>query len=266
VYDGEVRAAAKTTGPKGTHIIIDHGNIKGKNVYSHYYHLSSLNVSLNQSVKGGARIGTSGATGSGITGAHLHVAIAEGGMHSFVNPGKYLTATGGAGKYANSGKSVPDASGGGKSVSVNDSVRNDASGTSGPSASSADPQAAKDYVSGLMAAAKPTSEAQNAINLLTQLSSGSTSGIMAAISSMRSGFGLSLNPSATYASTYGVSKNPTAGSATAAALVGKSTSAGNNITINVNVPDTSPTEAQKFAMLVKQFLEDNTLKTNTMKA
>jgi hypothetical protein len=44
------------------------------------------------------------------------------------------------------------------------------------------------------------------------------------------------------------------------------TSTPNNVTINVQVPDTSPSEAQKFAMLVKQFLEDNTLQTNTMKA
>lgn len=266
VYDGEVRAAAKTTGPKGTHIIIDHGNIKGKNVYSHYYHLSELLVSPGQSVKGGDRIGTSGATGAGITGPHLHVAIAEGGMHSFVNPGKYLKATGGSGAYARTGKKVPDASGGGNSISAAQSIRNDPSGSSGIGSLPTDAASANTYVSGLMSAAKPGADAQGAINLLTQLSSGNTSTIMAAVRGMSSGFGVSLNPSATYANTYGISKNSTAGAATAAALVGKSTGTGNTVNITVQVPDTSPTEAEKFARLVKQFLEDNTLQTNTMKA
>lgn len=269
VFDGEVRAASKTSGPKGTHIIIDHGNIKGKNVYSHYYHLSELLVSPNQSVKGGDRIGTTGGTGAGITGPHLHVAIAEGGMHSFVNPGKYLTATGGSGAYARTGKKVPDASGGGNSVSAAQSVRNNPSGTSGASSSGmpADTASAGTYVSGLMSnASSLQAGAQSSIDLLTQLSSGNTSSILAAISSMSSGFGVSLNPSATYASTYGISRNSGVGASTAAGLVGKSTGTGNNVTINVNVPDTSPTEAQKFAMLVKQFLEDNTLQTNTMRA
>lgn len=261
VYDGQVKAAAKTTGAKGTYIIIDHGNIKGKNVYSHYYHLSELSVSPGQSVSRGDRIGTSGATGSGITGPHLHVAISEGGMFNFVNPGKYLTATGGSGIYADTGKKVPAASGAAQSVSVKDSVQN--STTSAAVTPTEDQKAAaKTAVASMMSGAP---QAQGAIGLLTKLYSGNTSDMLSAIGSMASGMGFSLNPSATYANTYGISKNPSAGASTAAANVGK-TSTPNNVTINVQVPDTSPSEAQKFAMLVKQFLEDNTLQTNTMKA
>jgi hypothetical protein len=184
-------------------------------------------------------------------------------MHSFVNPGKYLKATGGSGAYARTGKKVPDASGGGNSVSAAQSVRNDPSGAG---SLPTDAASANTYVSGLMAAAKPGADAQGAINLLTQLSSGNTSTIMAAVRGMSSGFGVSLNPSATYANTYGISKNSSVGAATAASLVGKSTGTGNTVNITVQVPDTSPTEAEKFARLVKQFLEDNTLQTNTMKA
>jgi murein DD-endopeptidase MepM/ murein hydrolase activator NlpD len=262
VYDGQVVQAAPDKGAKGTHIIIDHGNIKGKNVYSHYYHLSQMSVSRGQSVSRGSKIGTSGATGSGITGPHLHVAIAEGGMFNFVNPGKYLTATGGAGVYARTGKNVPAASGGAQSVSVKESVQN--STTSAAVTSTSDQKAAaKAEVASMMSGAP---QAQGAIGLLTKLYSGNKSDIVSAIGSMASGMGFSLNPSATYANTYGVSRlSPSVGSSTAAANVGR-TSTPNNVTINVQVPDTSPSEAQKFAMLVKQFLEDNTLQTNTMKA
>jgi murein DD-endopeptidase MepM/ murein hydrolase activator NlpD len=274
VYDGQVVEAQESKGAKGTYIIIDHGNIKGKNVYSHYYHLSSILVSLNQTVARGSKIAMSGNTGSGTTGPHLHVAIAEDSKHNFVNPGKYLTATGGAGIYAKTNKKVPNASGAGQSVSVKDSVQSNIqnnvqnTGTSSGAVTVTSDQkaAAKAEVASMMAGAQPNSQAQGAIGLLTKLYSGNTSDIVSAIGSMASGMGFSLNPSATYANTYGVSRlSSSVGASTAAANVGR-TSTPNNVTINVQVPDTSPSEAQKFAMLVKQFLEDNTLQTNTMKA
>ena len=204
-----------------------------------YGHLSQINVEENQPVKKGDIIGLSGDTGNS-TGPHLHLKI---------------TKSTGLNNYNDNAAVDP------KTVSVAQLVGNGLSSTAAPTNS------ASNSMSSIMAAAQaPGSSAQNAISLLTKLSSGNASDIMSAVGSMANGLGFSLNPSATYANTYGISKNSSAGAATAIGATTSTSNTPNNVTINVQVPDTSPSEAQKFAMLVKQFLEDNTLQSNTMKA
>ena len=70
----------------GNAVVIDHGN----GVYSHYAHLNSTAVSVNQYVDAGTVIGYMGSTGNS-TGVHLHFAIANnsygGGGRIDNNPG-----------------------------------------------------------------------------------------------------------------------------------------------------------------------------------
>lgn len=73
-------------GYKGTYgklIIVNHGN----GIETAYAHLSSINVSVGQSVTQGDVIGKMGSTGRS-TGSHLHFEIRMGG--STVNPSKYI--------------------------------------------------------------------------------------------------------------------------------------------------------------------------------
>ena len=82
-----------TQGGYGYTVIIDHGKINGKSVYSWYSHLSKFVVNDYQNVSQGFVIaksgGQKGMIGSGkSTGPHLHFAIQENG--TFVNPENYI--------------------------------------------------------------------------------------------------------------------------------------------------------------------------------
>lgn len=86
--NGTVKAAANgkvvalstsAKGANGRYIIIKH-TISGKTVYSFYAHLSSVNVSLNQTVSVGTKIGVAGGSGYGRNNyykTHLHFAIVD---------------------------------------------------------------------------------------------------------------------------------------------------------------------------------------------
>lgn len=74
----------------GYQVVIKHGDGK----YSQYAHQSSLNVSVGQKVKGGDRIGYSGATGN-VSGPHLHFEIRTGPEYgSDIDPLAYLRGHG----------------------------------------------------------------------------------------------------------------------------------------------------------------------------
>ena len=74
----------------GNHIIITH-SINGKTFTTLYAHLSSMSVSVGQSVSAGQQIGRMGSSGNS-TGAHLHFEIYEGYFNygSAINPRRYL--------------------------------------------------------------------------------------------------------------------------------------------------------------------------------
>ncbi len=74
-----VAASSSNSGANGRYIIIQH-TISGKTVYSFYAHLSSMNVSVGQTVEKGTKIGVAGGSGYGSNsyyGAHLHFAIVD---------------------------------------------------------------------------------------------------------------------------------------------------------------------------------------------
>ena len=116
------------TGGMGKYIIISHGKVDGKEVWTTYMHLSAIAKSSG-AVGRGERIATSGETGKGLTGAHLHLSVAEGSKGNRVNPGGYVTGIGGAGTYANTGTKMPDASGSAQSTTADAS--NSAAQTAG---------------------------------------------------------------------------------------------------------------------------------------
>ena len=65
---------AGVNGGYGNCVIIDHGYVNGDNYYTLYGHLSSIGVSVGQSVSQGEYIGAVGSTGVS-TGPHLHFEI-----------------------------------------------------------------------------------------------------------------------------------------------------------------------------------------------
>ncbi len=82
--------SAGWAGSYGNEVIIKHADGK----YSQYGHLSSLAVSVGQSVTAGQRIGLAGSTGNS-TGPHLHFEIRTGPSYgSDVNPVSYLRSKG----------------------------------------------------------------------------------------------------------------------------------------------------------------------------
>lgn len=74
-------------GGYGKVVMINHGNINGKNVVTLYGHLSSTTVGKGAKVRKGQTVGKVGSTGYA-TGPHLHFETRENGKT--VNPSKYL--------------------------------------------------------------------------------------------------------------------------------------------------------------------------------
>ena len=86
IADGKIIATGKASG-YGYWVLVDHGNINGKNVTSEYGHILDWTVQTGQIVKQGDVIAKSGNTGTS-NGPHLHITIRENGTH--VDPKKYL--------------------------------------------------------------------------------------------------------------------------------------------------------------------------------
>ena len=77
-------------GAYGNQVVIRHSD----GTYSQYGHLSKLSVSAGQDVKGGQKIGLSGATGN-VSGPHLHFEIRNGPEYgSDIDPASYLRKRG----------------------------------------------------------------------------------------------------------------------------------------------------------------------------
>ncbi|MBR0208062.1 MAG: peptidoglycan DD-metalloendopeptidase family protein [Oscillospiraceae bacterium] len=67
---------AGPTGGYGNCVLIDHGSIDGEHYYTLYGHLSSISVSIGQTVLKGEHIGAAGSSGV-CTGPHLHFEIRD---------------------------------------------------------------------------------------------------------------------------------------------------------------------------------------------
>lgn len=212
-----------------------------------YAHLSEVAgwVVPGASVAKGQVIGKSGMSG-GAYGAHLHLEVSK---------AKSFSDKSGSSAVDPAGVTVSQLVGGGQ---LGTAV---AGGTTGTAAASSSSSSAAGIMGNVLDNLKPTGAAASAISNLTKLSSGNAGDIMSAIQSMSSGVGLSLSASGSPAAL-----SNTVGTSTAAALVGQSSkSTGNTFNFNISVPSVTETEAMKFAKLVQQYLDDNTLKTNTVR-
>jgi len=78
---------AKVNGGYGNQVLLDHGIMSGKVVYTNYDHLSSFAVRAGQNVKRGDLVGYSGSTGNS-TACHLHFEVRLNGVAH--NPMDYL--------------------------------------------------------------------------------------------------------------------------------------------------------------------------------
>lgn len=208
-----------------------------------YAHLSEVLVKPGDAVTKGQVIGKSGMSG-GAYGAHLHLQVfkaksfSDKSEASSVDPSSLSVAQLVAGSNL----------GGSTLVDGSNAASGSSSGVVG-------------IIGGVLDSLKPSGAAAAAIANLTKLSSGNSSDILSAIQSMGSGIGLSLSSPSTTAPL-----DSSVGSSTAAALVGTgASSSGNTFNFNISVPSVTETEAMKFAKLVQQYLDDNTLKTNTVR-
>jgi hypothetical protein len=103
------------------------------------------------------------------------------------------------------------------------------------------------------------------VKLLQGLYSGDTTSILNSIKQM------GINMGMTAGSFDGYMKNPLAGTnyvdggygTAGTGLGGKPNTTNNNVNIVVQVPDVTSADAVKFAQLVKQYLDDNSLMYNT---
>ncbi len=74
----------------GNYVVIDHGNLNGTNYKTYYAHMSTVSVSVGQTVKQGTVIGGIGNSGNtwGRTGTHLHFEFRV--NNRAVNPNRYV--------------------------------------------------------------------------------------------------------------------------------------------------------------------------------
>jgi murein DD-endopeptidase MepM/ murein hydrolase activator NlpD len=160
-------------------------------------------------------------------------------------------------------------------VDPNSSLGQSIASSSGATSSGDMPDYASQALNQLSALTTPNSNMATGMSLLSQLYSGSTSGINDAIGQIGTSLGLTSSQvqsgmSGTYSPTSLVNA-PSGLFGNAPGLADYLANGGslnqapvnNNVSIVVQVPDTSQSEALKFAKLVKSYLDSNSLMSNT---
>ena len=214
----------------GLHIKIDHGN----GYATLYAHMSGFDVSIGQTVKQGQQIGRVGNTGYSEA-AHLHFELWQGSKR--VDPSPFL----GANYRDNSGV----AGGGAAGVSSgNSNLR----GTSG---------AGDAGLTGFSAGAGTTGNGLKIPKSYTGAAIGKSTAAGGGRTSASSGGAGKLLGKGSSSSSVGGSIGTT-GSGDGPHSGG----GGNNVTINVTVASASESEARRFAKLIKEYIDSDTLTSN----
>lgn len=241
----------------GNYITIVHSGGDGEYT-SIYGHLSEVKVKANDTVTKGQVIGKAGNTGRteplGPAGAHLHFEIRKGrqtvaGVGTSVNPDS-------AGSIQSSGMGLEGLLNG---SSQGAALKPDPTGNSTPGATGD----MTDPVSKAKAMTGTPSNITNAMNTLSGLYSGDSTKILGSVQAMAANLGMSASAwnqvmsgdPTKYSPITGKVLNPDSGT--------PKNNISNNVSIVVQVPDVTSADAVKFAQLVKQYLDDNSLLSNT---
>jgi len=246
-----------TGGSLGNYITIVHSGGDGEYT-SIYGHLSQVLVKANDPVSKGQVIGKAGNSGRteplGPAGAHLHFEIRKGrqtagGMGTSVNPDS-------AGSIQSSGMGLSGLVNG---TSQGMTLKPDSTGAPISSSSGA--------VAGPVDRAKAMSgtpsNITNAMNTLSGLYSGDTSKILGSVQAMAANLGMSAGAWNQAMSGDPTKYTPVTGNVLTSDSGGAKNNISNNVSIVVQVPDVTSADAVKFAQLVKQYLDDNSLLSNT---
>lgn len=260
---------------RGNYVIVDHQN----GYKSHYYHLSRVSVAKGDPIKKGQEVGKAGNSGycmgstgysdakNPYAGTHLHLGLEKSGQ--MVNP-----ATGAAAASQGASSDTSGSSSSSSSNSSKDKVGDVTIGTASAAASAASSSIGSLQFSGSAAAAA---------NIVQNLYSGNTTGILAAISQMAANVGVSnsaglqtlsgnsyipIGNNAGAETAIGANNGSnylSGGNSNGSSGLGSSNNGGykNQVNINVTVPNATQTEAEKFAQYVGQYLQNDTLMSNT---
>lgn len=224
--------------PAGLSSDIAHGNwvevsVSGGYVFR-YCHLDRILVKSG-AVRKGQTIGFAGNSGM-TTGPHLHLECRKNGTK--MDPAKALQEIRAAASKAKAG-AKPSAAAASAS-----SAASAAAGTLGTTLAAGQSS---------LAAAQSAFNASDSAQIMNALNSGDPQQIMAAVAKMTA---MVNNKTA---SGSGANANYTQTGSTAAVTGGTT---GSPVTINMTVPNTSEDEAKRFAKLVKQYIEDDSLTAN----
>jgi murein DD-endopeptidase MepM/ murein hydrolase activator NlpD len=240
---------AGPNGGYGNMVAVAHYGSNGRVITSIYAHMldDSIQVGVGQQVAKGDVLGLVGSTGHS-TGNHLHLEFREGeglsgATMSMSDAGRMLTngTNSDGSSWGNSGSSVQGAS----SYNI--------------SAASAAIEEAKGYQ-------KTPAAATGAMKILQGLYSGNQSSVTSAMKQIAANMGVSGADWNKYmnGNTGALPSSPTAppGGFRPPNPAG-GTPINNNVSITVQVPDVTSADAIKFGQLVKQYLDSNTLTSNT---
>lgn len=234
----------------GIHVFITHTGTNGRTMTSIYGHMieGSVTVSEGQNVTKGQVIGQVGNTGHS-TGPHLHLEFREGANGQ---SGASLSMT-------EAGKMLSDGSNSDGS-SWNNGSGSDSQGSSGYNISAAN--AAMDEAKGYQ---KTPPAATAAMAVLKGLYSGNQNSITASMKQIAANMGVSGSDWNKYMSgeTGSLPNSPVAPPGGYRPPNPAGSPINNNVSITVQVPDVTSADAIKFGQLVKQYLDNNTLTSNT---
>jgi murein DD-endopeptidase MepM/ murein hydrolase activator NlpD len=261
IADGEVTKASGTmqntwnggSGPveMGGEVNIVHQTSDGKQYTSIYGHMSKIYVSKGQQVTKGQVIGKSGNSGYS-SGAHLHFEVREG------------VGRGGRSMPLSEVSSILDNGSRGKDNGGWDDQGANAEGDT-PDNTAVYKALAEQAVKDGSNQIKMPSQATAAMATLKGLYSGNTQSILGSVQNMAKNMGVSQANWQSYMNAADVSAHNTATAPAASDALERTrnNNVSNNVSITVQVPDVTSGDAVKFAQLVKQYLDNDSLQSTT---
>lgn len=246
--DGKVINVRKTYnrndssgGSIGNFVNVLHTSKSGKQYTTIYGHLKSVAVNVGDYVTRGQKLGISGNTGHS-TGAHLHFEIREGRV-----------------MMAGTGKSVTLEA----AQNISGSTALSQGSTTTPGASAGPDAATQSAVSALTnAQAGYNAQAKKGMSILSGLYSGNQTAILGAVGTMAANMGAgSIYSNMMATGDPNVYQQPNGSGVNGTGTGGNTNN--NNVSIIVQVPDVTSADAVKFAQLVKQYLDSDSLLSNT---